>query len=148
MDKLVKNISVIFVLVSLFNLTACDGTGFSIPSGSSSGNSSNNSNQVVRGPTGGGLGGGILIADNNGKPLSNKKYEIYYNGMKIQSGYTDSQGMANLSGNTLSDEMISAIERGSAKLEVDVFDGTEKSTAQAKLFVNTDDGDTSEIDLG
>ncbi|MBC7473572.1 MAG: hypothetical protein H7263_04720, partial [Candidatus Sericytochromatia bacterium] len=108
-----------------------------------SSNSNNNTDKLVRGPTGGGLGGGIIVVDNSGNVLSRTKYELYleenYLKQKIQVGTTDKKGKINLDGDKLSDEIISRINDGSDRLIVEVYDVYDnKSVAQANLFVNSD----------
>ncbi len=144
--KLVKKIVLIISITSFIPLNGCDKNfSFSSPSISrpSSNSNNNNTDKLVRGPTGGGLGGGIIVVDNSGNVLSRTKYELYleenYLKQKIQVGTTDKNGKINLDGDKLSDEIISRINDGSDRLIVEVYDADDnKSVAQANLFVNSD----------
>lgn len=90
----------------------------------------------VRGPTGGGIGGGIRVVDNEGNPVKYKKVEIYVRSIesfgikqKIKDGYTDMNGEINLDSDTF--EKIADSE---ATLIVEFYDGTEKTVANAEII--------------
>ena len=103
-----------------------------ISKGNSPNNDSFNNPKEVRGPTGGGTGGGIIIVDSSGQTLKNKRFDLYIqeNGFseKIQSGYTDSDGRL-----SIDQEILAKIESGEADFVVEVYDGAKKTLARAEI---------------
>ena len=150
MDKLVKKIILFTAITSLVNLGACENSGFVISNPRK--NNIKSIDKVVRGPTGGGLGGGVVVVDNSGQILTNTRYELYFDDgfkQRIQSGYTDNKGKINLDSDKLTSDMINQLRYGSARFEINVYDGAEKSIAQGRLFINEDkDTERNEIDFG
>ncbi|MFN8578479.1 MAG: hypothetical protein U0354_16745, partial [Candidatus Sericytochromatia bacterium] len=94
-------------------------------------------NKVVRGPTGGGIGGGIRIADNNGKLLKNKKVEIYIKTFglkeKIKETYTNSDGEIEFDSDT-----FNKIKDNISSVTVEFYDGSYKALANAEVIDSTD----------
>lgn len=127
MNKLSKRISILTLLSFLSLIQACTEVG-----GFSSSRPSNNNSQVVRGPTGGGTGGGILVADNDGNVLRNKRFDLYINEngftQKLKSGYTDANGRLDID-----EETLYQVETGNSDLIVEVYDGNRKITAVAQI---------------
>jgi len=146
-----KNINKkLFVMFStFFILNGCTekfefGTGNSTKTGT--GNDS-----IVRGPSGTGSGGGVIIVENGGDVAADTKYELYLeeDGFKekLQSGTTDSEGKIQLSESKLSAERIRKLQNGSLNIIVEVYNGSEKTAASGRIIVRTDSGNSS-IDLG
>lgn len=140
MNRNLKNISLVTLVLLLPLFQGCTELGSFLSSKPSSGNSGSSWSapvKEVRGPTGGGTGGGIIIVDDSGKTLKSKKYDLYVrvDGLKqkLKSGYTDSNGEVSLDSDT-----FSQVRSGDAELIVEVYDGTEKSLANAELIDNSD----------
>ncbi len=141
MSKKLNKISFVAILILLPLFQGCTETSGFYSSRPSS-NKNNTINDIlnpvkdVRGPTGGGIGGGIRIADSNGNVLKNKKVEIYISSFgtkeKIKDAYTDSNGEITLDSKTL--ERINEI---GSDLIVEFYDGKDKSVADAKIINNS-----------
>lgn len=148
----IKKPILLFLFSSLFILSSCT-EPFNFGSLPKPGNQNNNNdNKVVRGPSGVGSGGGVIIVENNGVPLSGKKYEVYLeeNGSmeNLQNGFSDEEGKIQLSETKLTAEKIRKLQDGAAKLIVEVYNGNVKTAVRGRVIVNTENGNDIEIDLG
>ena len=146
-----KKILLILVLSGL-SLNSCDlkGDFYSLPKSSSKAKTV--PNKEVRGPTGGGAGGGIIVVEKNGIPLPNKKYDIYLqeNGgkEKLQSGTTDSNGKIILAESKLPAEKIEKLQNGSLKIIIETYEGNTKSAAKGRIIIDNDSENEMTISAG
>jgi hypothetical protein len=142
MNKIKKRFCLL-LFSSFFILTGCTDT-FNYGSNPGSGNG-----QIVRGPTGVGSGGGVIIVEKNGLPLANAKYDLYIQDgpfkEKLQNGTTDGSGKIQLAGSKLNIDKVKQLQNGSIKIIVEVYDGNVKTAVGGKIIINEGD---DEIDFG
>ncbi|MFN8671729.1 MAG: hypothetical protein U0457_06535 [Candidatus Sericytochromatia bacterium] len=131
----------IILIATLLLFTACTTT----PNYSSYPSSSYN-DKTARGLTGGGLGGGIIVAENN--ITSNSTYNVYLKqGSKkvlIKSGQINSNKEIELSDNALSSEDVNKIQNGEASIILEIDTGDKILTAEGKIITKDKNGNKKE----
>lgn len=142
MSRILNKFSFICIILLLPLFQACTELG-SFNSSRPNANNKNNKDitqpvKEVRGPTGGGVGGGIRVVDNSGNPVKFKRVEIYVRSLesfgikqKIQEGYTDMNGEL-----SLDSVAFEKITDSDSSIIVEFYDGTEKNIAKAEIIEN------------
>ncbi len=139
MNELSKKISILAIVSFILLIQGCTDLSGLLSSNSKYSNKPNNSSssnggvsKEVRGPTGGGTGSGIIIVDNSGKALKNKKFDLYAteNGFKtkLKTGFTDSSGNLDID-----EDILSKAQSGDIEFSVDVYDGLTKTVANIEF---------------